>query len=229
MLAKSFVLGCAALIALASSGTSAAQSCVGFVDVPAADAFCPNVEWLKNRGITLGCTSATAYCPTDNVTRLSMAAFMNRLGAALTPVHLTPGTAAAAPVNLTAAPVLCQTSEHAVTGFPRRAYVQGITNLSLPTPAGVDVIAQVVMSTNAGASWTPLANTDHYATLYPGSSPGNHVALAPFGWINLNVGQTVRFGLQVGRFDGGTSNVTASCNVSAQVGNRNSATTPLDP
>ena len=39
----------------------------------------------KNRAITTGCTSTTLYCPTDNVSRLAMAAFMNRLGDALTP------------------------------------------------------------------------------------------------------------------------------------------------
>jgi len=39
----------------------------------------------------------------------------------------------------------------------------------------------------------------------------------------------VRFGLQVGRFDAGASNVIAGCHVSAQVGNRNGTTTPLDP
>ena len=226
---KSFVAASALLLAVVASGGAAAQACAGFTDVPSSDPFCPNVEWLKNRGITLGCTSATLYCPSGNVTRLSMAAFMNRLGTALTPVSLTPGTAAAAAVNLNASPVLCQTADYAVTGFPRRAYVQGATNLSLPTPAGVDVMSRVMVSTNSGASWTPIANTDQYATLYPGQSPGNHVALAPFGWVDVNVGQTVRFGLQVARFDAGTSNVTASCQVSAQVANRNGTSSPLDP
>ena len=38
--------------------------------------------------MTLGCT-ATEYCPQNNVTRLQMAAFMNRLGNALTPTIVT--------------------------------------------------------------------------------------------------------------------------------------------
>lgn len=225
---KSFLARCVVLLAVAASGTATAQSCVGFTDVTASDDFCPNVEWIRNRAITLGC-SATAYCPNQDVSRNQMAAFLNRLGTALTPVNLTPGMAAAAPVNLNAGPILCQTSGYAVTGFPRRAFVQGITNLSSPTPSGVDVMSQVVMSTNGGTTWTPIANTDQYATLYPGATPGNHVALAPFGWIDVDVGQTVRFGLQVGRFDVGTSNVTASCQVTAQVANRNGASSPLDP
>ncbi len=39
------------------------------------------MEWIKNRGITLGCNvPGTLYCPNLNVTRLQMAAFMYRLG-----------------------------------------------------------------------------------------------------------------------------------------------------
>src|SRR5260370_23463099 len=66
--------------ALSLSATSAvAQNCDGFVDVLASSPFCPDVTWLKTYGITKGC-DATHYCPTDNVSRLQMAAFMHRLG-----------------------------------------------------------------------------------------------------------------------------------------------------
>ena len=58
---------------------AAAAPCTGFVDVDAASPFCAHVTWIKNRGITLGCTP-NQYCPDDAVTRLQMAAFMNRLG-----------------------------------------------------------------------------------------------------------------------------------------------------
>lgn len=61
------------------SAAAAAAPCAGFVDVDDTDQFCPNVTWMKQNGITLGCT-ATQYCPNDFVTRLQMAAFMNRLG-----------------------------------------------------------------------------------------------------------------------------------------------------
>ena len=56
-----------------------AAPCAGFIDVDDASTFCANVTWIKNRGITLGCT-ANQYCPDAPVTRLQMAAFMNRLG-----------------------------------------------------------------------------------------------------------------------------------------------------
>lgn len=56
-----------------------AAPCAGFTDVQDTSAFCANVTWLRNRAITLGCISTTLYCPDDLVTRLQMAAFLNRL------------------------------------------------------------------------------------------------------------------------------------------------------
>ena len=64
--------GCRAL-ALAAfllvSGPALAQSCVGFTDVQSNDPFCDEVEWLKNRQITLGCTSATLFCQIEALFR----------------------------------------------------------------------------------------------------------------------------------------------------------------
>jgi hypothetical protein len=57
-----------------------AAPCAGFTDVDDSSSFCVNVVWVKNRNITLGCTSPTLYCPNNAVTRLQMAAFLNRLG-----------------------------------------------------------------------------------------------------------------------------------------------------
>jgi hypothetical protein len=47
--------------------------------VLASNPFCPDVTWLKTYGVTKGC-DATHFCPTENVSRLQMAAFMHRLG-----------------------------------------------------------------------------------------------------------------------------------------------------
>lgn len=68
-----------ALFATGLALPALAAPCAGFTDVDDADPFCTSVAWMKNRGITLGCT-ATLYCPGDFVTRLQMAAFMYRLG-----------------------------------------------------------------------------------------------------------------------------------------------------
>ena len=73
-------LACLALPVLAAP-------CAGFTDVQDTDPFCANVVWMKTRGITLGCT-ATLYCPTDPVTRLAMAAFVNRLGDVVLPPNV---------------------------------------------------------------------------------------------------------------------------------------------
>ena len=69
----------AALAALQLSSPARAQTCGPFADVAASNPFCANIQWMYNRGITLGCT-ATAYCPSEFVRRDQMAAFMYRLG-----------------------------------------------------------------------------------------------------------------------------------------------------
>jgi hypothetical protein len=61
------------------TASATAQNCDGFTDVLASSPFCPDVTWMKTYGVTKGC-DATHYCPTDNVSRLQMAAFMHRLG-----------------------------------------------------------------------------------------------------------------------------------------------------
>jgi len=224
--------GCV-LAALAAAGTlaaggAAAQNCANFGDVLASSPFCPSVEWMKNRVITTGCGDGSVYCPNDPVTRLSMAAFMKRLGDALTPVDLAPVAAAGSVVTpgSNPGPVVCATPDYAVTGFPRRAYVNAAVILSAPT-AGIDVSATVVYSLNAGGSWTSVNNSDQYGTLYSGASPADRVTLSPFGSVDLAVGQSVRFGVRLGQL-AGSGNVTASCHNRVQIANRNGAATPFD-
>ncbi|MFO1302593.1 MAG: hypothetical protein U1F54_02620 [Burkholderiales bacterium] len=75
-----------ALFAFLSLPAGAAP-CAGFTDVDTSSPFCANVAWMKSRAITLGCT-ATLYCPNDAVSRLAMAAFLNRLGDVLLPPNV---------------------------------------------------------------------------------------------------------------------------------------------
>jgi len=77
-------------LSLASTAAQAAP-CAGFTDVDDTSPFCVNVTWLKNRGVTLGCTSTTLFCPGDFVSRLQMAIFMNRLGDSLFPLTCAAG------------------------------------------------------------------------------------------------------------------------------------------
>lgn len=77
----------AVALALGISAEGSAAPCAGFTDVDDTDAFCPSVTWIKNRNVTFGC-AASLYCPNDPVTRLSMAAFLNRLGDLVLPPNV---------------------------------------------------------------------------------------------------------------------------------------------
>jgi hypothetical protein len=61
------------------SACAQAQICAPFTDVPASSGFCADIQWMYNRGITTGCTTATTYCPAQFVRRDQMAAFLSRL------------------------------------------------------------------------------------------------------------------------------------------------------
>ena len=85
----------AAVLATASTGALAAlcgggAAGTGFNDVQDTDNLCNSTQWLKNRGLSLGCGAGLNYCPNDAVTRAAMALFLNRTGVALTPKPETP-------------------------------------------------------------------------------------------------------------------------------------------
>jgi hypothetical protein len=68
-----------------------------FTDVLPTDIFCRSVHYLATQNVTSGC-SATQYCPTPNVTRLEMSAFVARAVVA-------PGGGAAVPLTYGPDPV----------------------------------------------------------------------------------------------------------------------------
>jgi hypothetical protein len=51
-----------------------------FADVPDSNIFHADISALVDSGVTSGCGGGN-YCPSANVTREQMAAFLNRLGA----------------------------------------------------------------------------------------------------------------------------------------------------
>jgi len=201
---------------------SQAAPCAGFTDVEDSSTFCPNVEWLKNRAITLGCTSTTLYCPNDAVIRLAMAAFMNRLGNAMTPVQLavdaSPGF-----IDLDATPVVCQTSDLAVANFPRTAYAD--VSFSGTAASDVTFAADLAFSTDAGVTWTKL-NTNASRGSTPGGGWGN---AADLGSRNLSVGSSVRFGLQMSRggVAGATDIADSRCQLRALIYSRTGTSSPF--
>jgi hypothetical protein len=198
-----------------------AAPCAGFADVDSASPFCPSVEWIRNRNVTLGCTSSSAFCPDAAVTRLSMAAFLNRLGTALTPLAIgadqQPG-----PLLLDANAVACATPDVAAAGFPRRAYVDATFNAK----AGVDVVfaADLVMSADGGTTWSELDATPNRGSVAANLWGG----LADIGYGEIAAGQSVRFGVRVSRGGvAGTFDLADSrCKVRALVYSRDGAASP---
>ena len=214
--------GCVMTIALALAPAAIAAPCADFTDVDSGSDFCPNVEWLKNRRITLGCTSATTYCPGEAVARLTMAAFLSRLGTALTPEQL-PVEAAPGAIDLDVGLVVCQTQDFVVADFPRRAYVD--LSFNGKAPADVGLAVDVVISTNAGASWTNLnavANRGFVAANQWGS-------FADLGFTDLAVGQSVRWGARMSRggIAGATDLADSRCELRVLVYNRNGSASPF--
>src|SRR5688572_20237196 len=207
-------LGFALVVALALAPNPAlAAPCAGFTDVEDSSIFCGNVAWLKNRAITLGCTSATTFCPVDAVSRLAMAAFMNRLGTALTPVQLAVDAASGA-IDLDANPVVCQSADFEAEGFARMAFAD--LRFSGTASAAVGLAAELVMSTNAGASWTALnlfASRGFVAANQWGT-------LTDLGFNNLDADQSARWGVRLSRggLPGGADLIDSRCQLRVRIG-----------
>lgn len=199
-----------------------AQNCAGFSDIAASSAFCPSVEWMKNRAITTGCGDGTAYCPDTVVSRLGMAAFMKRLGTALTPVQLRVDVPTG-PIDLDGNPVICATADQAITGYPRRAYV----DLAFSANAAADVgfAADLVYSTDSGATWTALNAVTNRVSIGSGQWGG----LADLAFGDLAVNQNVRWGVRMSR--GGIAGIgdlaDGRCQLRVLIFNRDGATSPF--
>jgi hypothetical protein len=212
----------AIMAAWATLPTDAAAQCAGFTDVLSSSGFCKNVEWVKNRKVTTGCTSATLYCPNDSVSRLQMAAFMNRLGNALTPTQLRVDTAPGA-VDLDANLVVCQTGDFAVADYPRTAYLDVAFNGTAASDVGL--AADLVMSTNGGATWNNLNTVANRGSV----SANQWGGLADIGFVDLDVGQNVRWGVRMtrGGIAGGADLSDSRCQLRALIYSRTGSATPF--
>ena len=203
---RSFTLAALLLVA----GAASAQGCAGFTDVAddgsGSTAFCPSVTWLKNRAITLGCTSTTQFCPNNPVTRLQMAAFMHRLGNALAPQVFgveNSGTG----LGLSSPQVICETTD--ITTEFRRSWIVLGSVTAKGAPDG-DVTVQPVVSLDGGASYSPLNNLGRKFSVrtpvWNGTSVMKYVPTT--GAFLLSPSSTYRFGLRVER-DGGAADISA--------------------
>ena len=231
-------LGLAGALALAfqlGAAPAVAAPCAGFTDVEDTNTtFCPSVEWIRNRGVTLGCTPTT-YCPNDPVTRLQMAAFMRRLGDALQPAVKTLEANSGA-INLDAAPTprICVTDDidadpipPALPGkpYPRRAFITA--TFTGQASAALQYKTDLQFSTDNGASWDFVwlnyLNRD-------GTSSGHWVSSSFNGVVDLEPNQDYRFSVLISReAGGGTGNFTASrCFVNVAVFSRTGSSSPFD-
>jgi hypothetical protein len=218
---KRLLIRMTAIAAFAGSPAALPAPCAGFADVDDGSGFCANVEWVRNRAVTLGC-AAGSYCPGDAVSRLQMAAFMNRLGTALTPVQLAVDTAPGA-IDLDANAVVCQTGAFAVSGFPRRAYVD--VSFSGQATADVGLAADIVMSGDGGATWANLNGAANRGFV----RANQWGAFADLASIDLAVGQSVRWGVRTTRagLAGSTQLADSRCHLRALIFSRDGVASPF--
>jgi hypothetical protein len=196
-------------------------ACSAFTDVPGTSAFCASVEWLKNREVTLGCV-AGQYCPGADVTRLAMAAFMQRLGTALTGEALTQEAETGA-IALGAATVVCSTADHPVDRHPARATLEAV--FMARADAGAEVALEIVASFDGGSGWTALTPSPVLASAAPGRWENVRVLATTGLWV----GETVRFGLRASQAAGGGPATLddSRCTLRARVGNRTAINSPF--
>lgn len=199
----------------------AAQTCAGFTDVLNTDPFCTNVAWMKNRGVTLGCT-ATTYCGANPVTRLQMAAFMLRVANVVVP-SVVDVEAAGGGFDPATRTVLCQTADLPPVTYDRIATLYADLSLSLTGQQSLAV--QIVSSADAGANWLVLHNQS--PVLWGDASSRQHVTLItntlphPLAQANIALGESRRFGVSVVRAGSLTPTITDwTCHLQAAVRTR---------
>ncbi len=196
------------------------QGCGGFTDVAPADGHCNSVEWMRNRAITTGC-AAGQYCPSQEVTRASMALFQQRLGGALSP-QLGYAEGSGGALELDAPARVCETSELAATTYPRDVEVRYA--LSTQAPGALTVGVTVEASRNGGATWEPVTQTRMRSqTTSAGWRSTSSVAVVP-----VAAGEAVRFAISLLR-EAGTGALDATrCRVTTIATSREGTSSPRD-
>ena len=180
------------LLALGSAGGADAQSCAGFDDVNTFNAFCQDIVWLKNRKITLGCT-ATEYCPDTGVSRLSMAAFMNRLGNIVTPTVLSAEDSGGT-LDPAIAHIVCPTP--VLPARTHRSELIGSGALSFEVTGVKDVPVGIVFTTNGGTTWNPIGSNIDFPAHARGNAGSRHHAHVST-WTEYSVTPDIRYALRI--------------------------------
>ena len=216
-----------------------AAPCGGFIDVDdtvVSSDFCQSVEWIKNRGVTLGCGTGL-YCPDNAVNRLQMAAFMKRLGGVLSPAPtLLEASPGAIDLDVLPTPRICITPEidpppvppatDPGKPYPRRAFIH--TTFSGQAAGALQYRTDLQFSSDNGASWDFVwpnyANRD-------GTTGAHWVSSSQSGSVDLDANLTYRFSILVRREGVGTTAdfSDSRCFVTVAVYSRTGSSTPFDP
>jgi hypothetical protein len=206
-------------------GAASALPCTGappFTDVAAGASYCTDAEWLKNRSITLGCTSQL-FCPNDVVTRGAMALFIQRLGTALSPQVLTiEVTSGAFDLDSGMNVIVCQTADFAVTGYPRKALLQ--STFAGDAAGALEFQHDIFYSTDGGQTWEANNLTSNYA-----GTAAAHWVNSSFSYSqDLEVGTTYRWGTRLSRWGSTANDFTFSkCFMNVIILNRTGTTSPF--
>ena len=197
--------------------SAAFAQCAGFVDVSAGHPLCGNVTWLKNRGVTLGCGSGTTFCPDAAVTRVQMAAFMNRTGNVLAP-RVEWVEQAGNALMLDSEKHVCQTPDFPGADYQRDVHADG--SLSWDATAGGQLLVSVVQSLDSGITWdsVPLNDQPVVAATRPGARRHASVTLRrePLAVSNTS-SVIVRFALRVQGVPASGQLTTFACNLQVVV------------
>ena len=190
--------------------------CTPFTDVDQASPFCPSVQWMKNRGVTVGITP-TLYGPDQPTTRAQMALFMNRLGNVLTDAPFKVEQSFTG--NPDTSDVVCQTGDRPAAAYERHVKLDAVL---MGLGEGTNEIgAEFVASVDAGANWISLAPPVAFGTV------GGH-------WSNVRanadrdvaITEVVRYGVRLSRISGATGFSQARCVVRLLTGNRTPSVAP---
>ena len=218
------------------SGAALGSPCAGFVDVDDTvytGDFCTGVAWLKNRGVTQGCAGAN-YCPGDAVTRIQMAAFLNRLGKALEPTFQFGQEAIAAGTVFPSLPVSVSTHcvrtfsipATGVDAFPRSATLSGWVLLH-PTAAAHVVGAGAVYSTDGGVTWNAVGDGNFFAAAAASPVEFRSIPVASAAQA-VEPGQNAMFGIGIGlQGSAGATAAPVDCAMSLRIENRNAVPPPV--
>ncbi len=216
-----------AIVAVASTSAlplrAEAAPCAGFGDVDDSDPFCGNVQWVRNRQITLGCSVPGSYCPHEPVIRASMALFLQRMGLRLQPEFLAGSQGVNGPID--PAVVRCVVTP---LNLPWPRIIEGIGAFSTIGNAGAaDIAVQFVESTDLGVNWNPVSPL-HAASVGDQGSANLVLLLGP---RLLAASTQYLYALRISRVAGSSTTgnpANGSCRSLLSIGNRNPSTPPLD-